>query len=478
MGTGYTRNDSPNNIADGNVINASDFDGEFDLLQSAFNASTGHSHDGTSGEGGPITKTGPAQEFLFGSTSLTPATTNTVDIGSGSNQFKDLYIDGTAYLDAVDIDSGAIDGTPIGANSASTGAFTTLSATSGTINGTSIPSSVTLVSTAATQTLTNKTIDSASNTITVDLSEATVTGTLAQFNTAVSDATLATTTTSQTLTNKTLTSPDINTPDIDGGTIDGTVIGGNTAAAGSFTSVNATGTVTANAFSGDGSALTGIEGVPSGVIAMWSGSIASIPSGWVLCDGTNSTPNLQDRFVIGAGSTYAVDASGGATTINSVASHTHLFSGNFSSNTGNAGDHGHNASSADNANHIHNTNNTGNHSHNGNTSNTGNHSHNIVRRQSGESGGQNLDRQAASANANQGTSNTGAHSHSFGTSNTGGHSHNTTAAGAHSHTISVVAAAAHAHSFSGGVSGNTGSAGSATVSVLNPYYALAFIQKT
>lgn len=476
MGTGYTRNDSPNNIADGNVINASDFDGEFDLLQSAFNASTGHSHDGTSGEGGPITKTGPAQEFLFGSTSLTPVTTNTVDIGSGSNQFKDLYIDGTAYLDAVDIDSGAIDGTPIGANSASTGAFTTLSATSGTINGTSIPSSVTLVSTAATQTLTNKTIDSASNTLTVDLSEATVTGTLAQFNTAVSDATLATTTTSQTLTNKTLTSPDINTPDIDGGTIDGTVIGGNTAAAGSFTSVNATGTVTANSFSGDGSSLTGIEGIPTGVIVLWSGSIASIPSGFVLCDGTNSTPNLQDRFVIGAGSTYAVDASGGATTINSVASHTHSFSGNFSSNTGNAGDHGHNASSADNANHTHNTNNNGNHSHNGNTSNIGNHTHsqtvNNATRVTPTSEGN------TRTGGNGNTGGGGSHSHSFGTSNTGGHSHTAAAAGAHSHTVSVVAAAAHAHSFSGGVSGNTGSAGSATVSVLNPYYALAFIQKT
>jgi microcystin-dependent protein len=40
--------------------------------------------------------------------------------------------------------------------------------------------------------------------------------------------------------------------------------------------------------------------VPAGVIVMWSGSIASIPTGWLLCDGTNSTPDLRDRFVIGA----------------------------------------------------------------------------------------------------------------------------------------------------------------------------------
>jgi hypothetical protein len=63
------------------------------------------------------------------------------------------------------------------------------------------------------------------------------------------------------------------------------------------------------------------NGVPSGAIMMWSGSVASIPSGWYLCDGNNGTPNLQNRFVVGAGDTYAVDATGGSAS--SVASHTH-----------------------------------------------------------------------------------------------------------------------------------------------------------
>jgi hypothetical protein len=40
--------------------------------------------------------------------------------------------------------------------------------------------------------------------------------------------------------------------------------------------------------------------VPAGIIAMWSGAIAAIPTGWLLCDGTNSTPDLRDRFIIGA----------------------------------------------------------------------------------------------------------------------------------------------------------------------------------
>ena len=67
--------------------------------------------------------------------------------------------------------------------------------------------------------------------------------------------------------------------------------------------------------------------IPSGLIAMWSGSIGSVPSGWYLCDGSNGTPNLTDRFIIGAGSSYAVNATGGATSVtlttNNMPAHTH-----------------------------------------------------------------------------------------------------------------------------------------------------------
>ena len=51
----------------------------------------------------------------------------------------------------------------------------------------------------------------------------------------------------------------------------------------------------------------------TGMIVLWSGSSASIPSGWALCDGTNGTPDLRNRFIVGAGSSYAVGATGGAT---------------------------------------------------------------------------------------------------------------------------------------------------------------------
>ena len=60
----------------------------------------------------------------------------------------------------------------------------------------------------------------------------------------------------------------------------------------------------------------------SGMIILWSGSIVSIPAGWVLCDGTNSTPDLRDRFVVGAGTTYAVGNTGGSANA-IVVSHTH-----------------------------------------------------------------------------------------------------------------------------------------------------------
>ena len=74
--------------------------------------------------------------------------------------------------------------------------------------------------------------------------------------------------------------------------------------------------------------------VPTGAILLWSGSIGSIPAGWYLCNGSNGTPDLRDRFVVGAGSTYAVDATGGTADATLVA-HTHTFSATTSTNGNN-----------------------------------------------------------------------------------------------------------------------------------------------
>ncbi len=58
-----------------------------------------------------------------------------------------------------------------------------------------------------------------------------------------------------------------------------------------------------------------------GQIVLWYGSIATIPDGWVLCDGDNGTPDLRNRFMVGAGDSYAVDDTGGSV------NHNHNFTG-------------------------------------------------------------------------------------------------------------------------------------------------------
>jgi len=102
--------------------------------------------------------------------------------------------------------------------------------------------------------------------------------------------------------------------------------------------------------------------IPSGLIAIWTGTIANIPTGWALCDGTNGTPDLTDKFVISV-----VDSETDPGTTGGAASHDHAISGNtantdvshthtITSNTGNVDlEHTHtnsNTGSSD-ANHNH-----------------------------------------------------------------------------------------------------------------------------
>lgn len=70
--------------------------------------------------------------------------------------------------------------------------------------------------------------------------------------------------------------------------------------------------------------------LPTGIITLWFGSIASIPAGWVLCNGANGTPDLRNKFLVGAGDTYAVDDNGGAVNHNHAFvtdGHTHTIPG-------------------------------------------------------------------------------------------------------------------------------------------------------
>jgi len=90
---------------------------------------------------------------------------------------------------------------------------------------------------------------------------------------------------------------------------------------------------------------------PAGGIIMWSGALADIPAGWALCDGTNGTPDLKDRFVLGAAAGEDPGATGGnhtyALSVNQLPSHNHSFT------TYSAGDHSHGAGCSSGGNHRH-----------------------------------------------------------------------------------------------------------------------------
>jgi microcystin-dependent protein len=223
--------------------------------------------------------------------------------------------------------------------------------------------------------------------------------------------------------------------------------------------------------------IQGIQGpagtngsLPTGIIVMWSGTLATVPSGWALCDGTNGTPDLMDRFVVGAGSTYAPAATGGTNSVTlataNLPSHTHALTA-ASAVSGGAHTHGlTTASAVSNGGHDHNF--------NGTTSNNGDHSHTVtVTFERRNSTGSNLPPGGSNASGsnltlNGTTNNTGAHTHTYSgtTALTGAHTHtltgNTDSGGAHTHTLS----------------GSTDATGSGS-SIENrpPYYALAYIMK-
>ena len=272
------------------------------------------------------------------------------------------------------------------------------------------------------------------------------------------------------------------------------------------------------------------SGVPSGTIVMYNSS--SAPTGWVICDGSNSTPDLTDKFIIAAGSTYSVGDTGGSADA-VVVSHSHG-AGNFGTN--NAGSHSHgqgNLSSNNTGGHTHgqgnlSTNNTGSHSHtqSGSGSGTtgtqshnhyhttsqnisiggGSHSHTFAYTNYDDSNDSGLDIDTTSEGggiSNHGTSNN-SHTHSFNfTADTLGvsqnHTHdfnfniggNTGSEGNHSHSVSgnTGTNGDHSHSISGStgsngghshtVSGNSSSQGSSGSGAnLPPYYTLTFIMKT
>ena len=170
---GYTRQST---YTDGDVITAAQSNNEFNQLLAAFVNTTGHKHDGTAAEGpviGLIGDPGVAtplnkvvvsdtnnrigvfvdvggsstEQIRFQDGAIVPVTDNDIDLGASGTEFKDLFIDGTANIDAlvadtVDINGGTIDGVTIGGASAGAITATSLVATTADINGGTVDGAV------------------------------------------------------------------------------------------------------------------------------------------------------------------------------------------------------------------------------------------------------------------------------------------------------------------------------------------------
>jgi hypothetical protein len=104
MAQGYTKVDTEGNIANGNVIDAEDLNAEFDRLELAFNASTGHNHDGTAGGGATISSIGPSSDLVVTATEIKGKTANTLDVGTSGVPFKSGFFDGTLNTDILSVD--------------------------------------------------------------------------------------------------------------------------------------------------------------------------------------------------------------------------------------------------------------------------------------------------------------------------------------------------------------------------------------
>lgn len=181
------------------------------------------------------------------------------------------------------------------------------------------------------------------------------------------------------------------------------------------------------------------ESIPKGIITMWSGATTAVPTGWALCNGTNGTPNLVDRFIVGAGGQYAVGATGGADSVtlttNQLPSHSHS-SGTLSASS--AGSHSHGSGTLT-------------------TDTTGAHTHPYL-------------------DGGVGITGTGSSLGTGGSYIAQMYSKTTSSAGAHNHSISGSTDSAGSHSHS--ISGSTGSNGSGQAHENRPpFYAIAYIMK-
>ena len=224
---GYTRQSSADIVATA-VVRANPLNLEFDQVLAAFNASTGHKHDGTAAEGAYVpliadsdalnkvsvdtsnnrvgvfveVSSAAVEQVRFQDGVITPVTDNDIDLGTSSVEFKDLYLDGTATIDTLQVDESAT----ITANLTVNGNTTLGNAASDTVTITADIASALLPSADDTH----------------DLG-----ATGSEWRNLYIDGTAS------------IDSLVADTADINGGTVDGVTIGGSSAGAGTFTTLTA-----------------------------------------------------------------------------------------------------------------------------------------------------------------------------------------------------------------------------------------------
>lgn len=221
---GYTRQATAN-IVTGAVIDAADFNSEYNAIEAAFNASSGHTHDGTAGNGPPISNLGPGQDLVVTSSVVRPKTDNTYDLGTSAIEWKDGFFDGTLRTDILTVDE----------TSTFTGNVTTVA-------DVAIGGNLTVTGNATISgNLTFGDADTDSINLSAEIDSSIIPNTDDTYDLGSSSKQWRNLFIDGTANIDSLVA---DTADINGGTIDATVIGGNTAAAITATTINASGTIT------------------------------------------------------------------------------------------------------------------------------------------------------------------------------------------------------------------------------------------
>ena len=357
MAQTYTRQST---FSDGDTITAALFNDEYNQLVNVFAysstdaSSTGHRHDGTSGEGGNIPKIGDldflnkievdstnnrwgfyvevsssaVEQIRIQDGAIVPVTDNDIDLGTSSLEFKDLYLDGTATIDTLTVNEAATVGTTLGVTGAttlsSTLAVTGTSTLTGNVtasNDVSVGGSLTVTGDATINgNLTFGNADTDSITIGAEIDSDLIPNTDGTYDLGSSTKEWQDLFIDGTANIDSLVA---DTADINAGTIDNTAIGGTTASSGAFTTITASSTL----------GVTGESTLASATVSdLTSGRVVLAGTSGAIEDSANLTFDGSTLAVTGATTVSTNLTVSGNTTLGNAATDTVTVTADFASN--------------------------------------------------------------------------------------------------------------------------------------------------